>query len=207
MIWVGLTGGIGCGKSTVTGLLREMGIPVADADEIARKVVDVHTNGLRSIVSEFGQEILNQQRALDRKKLAEIVFKSPERLKTLENIVHPLIREEVSNRKKRWQREGHALGFYDVPLLFERQLEKDFDFLLVVTCSLEIQKERLRVRDQLTEEQIQDRLAAQMPLKEKEKRAHFVLKNNGTTKELEEQLKEIIPHIYEAGAKKNPHKI
>lgn len=192
MKWIGLTGGIACGKSTVSHKLKKKGFPVVDADEIAREVVKPGTAGLKSVVQEFGEGVVTLAGELDRKKLGQLVFGRVEQRKKLESILHPLIQTETLRRRTELENRGEPVGIYDIPLLFEIHAESQFDYIIVVTCSREQQKQRLKNRNHLSEKEIEERLAAQIPLAVKEKAAHFVFDNSRDEKNLEEELARLI---------------
>lgn len=179
MRWLGLTGGIASGKSTVSSLLREAGIPVLDADQLAHQVVAKGTPGLKSVVEAFGEGILLEDQSLDRRKLGQLVFSHPERLRKLEEITHPLIQQETQLWRQNLEQQNVELAIYDIPLLFETKSQDNFDAIIVVTCTLAQQKERLLARNQLTPAEIEARLSVQIPLPYKEEQADFVLRNNG----------------------------
>jgi dephospho-CoA kinase len=120
MKWLGLTGGIASGKSTVAKILRELSVPVVDADELSRQAVRPGTAGLKKIKSQFGAIILNSDGTLNRGALGKIVFGSQEKLHLLEAILHPEIQELRAQERRRLEREGTLIAFYDVPLLFEK---------------------------------------------------------------------------------------
>ncbi|WP_413560035.1 dephospho-CoA kinase [Bdellovibrio sp. HCB209] len=187
MKWIGLTGGIACGKSTVSRVLRDRGYNVIDADEIAREVVRTGTPGLKAIVQEFG-DVLLPDGNLDRRKLGQMVFGNPDRLHALEAITHPLIRQEIRRRRRMLEDMNTPLAVYDIPLLFETHAQDQFDEIIVVSCTKAQQRERLLRRNQLTESEIDMRIASQIPVSSKEAEADFVLQNN---KDEQHLLKEI----------------
>ncbi|QLY26096.1 dephospho-CoA kinase [Bdellovibrio sp. KM01] len=187
MKWIGLTGGIGCGKSTVSRMLRDRGYNVIDADEVAREVVRGGTSGLKAIVQEFG-DVLLPDGDLDRRKLGQIVFGNPDRLQALEAITHPLIRKEIARRRQTLEDMNTPLALYDIPLLFETHAQANFDKIVVVSCTRNQQKERLLRRNQLSESEIDMRIASQIPIASKETEADFVLQNNRDEQHL---LKEV----------------
>ncbi len=178
MRWIGLTGGLGTGKSTVAKIIRQQGFPVLDADEVAREVVRAGTPGLKSVLDEFGAEFLGRDGELDRQKLARLVFSNPDNLLRLEAIIHPLVQERVAALKAAEKAKGHDLVFYDVPLLFEKKIG-GFDSVVVVSAKPEVQRERLHRRNNWTDEEVQRRLSNQIPLSEKIAQADYVIENNG----------------------------
>ncbi len=195
MKWVGLTGGIATGKSTVTDLLRQLGYNVIDADVVAREVVAPGSSGLKSVVSEFGTAVLGMDGSLDRKKLGTLVFSNVLKRKKLESILHPLIQQRVQILKNEIVQKGATLAFYDVPLLFESELESQFDFTIVVSADSELQINRLMQRDHLDEQHAVQRIKAQMPISEKIKRASFVIHNNSNLSDLKAQLEQVLEKI------------
>lgn len=203
MKWVGLTGGIASGKSTVSRHLVERSIPVIDADEIAREVVKAGSSGLKAVVTEFGTDILQPDGSLDRRKLGQKVFGNPDLLHKLESITHPLIREETRRRRCMYEDLQKPLAIYDIPLLFETKAEEQFDAIVVVSSTLEQQRERLRRRNQLTPEEIEMRIASQIPLKFKEEKADFVLQNNRDEQHLLREIDRLVRWLDELAAKKD----
>jgi dephospho-CoA kinase len=176
MLKVGLTGSIAVGKSYVCGIFRELGCHVLDADQTARDVVAPGTPGLRRIVEAFGAYVLNPDGSLDRKRLGSIVFSDPAKRQLLNSIVHPLVFEE----QNRWLTDREAedpegIAIIDAALMIESGGYKRFDHLIVVWCRPDIQLRRLMSRDNLTEADAQQRIAAQMPQEEKKKYADFLI--------------------------------
>jgi dephospho-CoA kinase len=192
MKWFGITGGLGSGKSTVSRMLLQRGVPVLDADKIAKEVVEVGSPGLQQIIRDFGPGVLNSQGGLDRLKMAQIVFGDPERLKQLETIVHPLVQQAVRERRQWLEDQGSEFAFYDVPLLFEKNLQRDFDGILVVACSEEHQIQRLKKRNNWSDGEIQQRLKSQIPLSQKINGATFVLENDSDLGSLEIQVDKLL---------------
>lgn len=195
MRWIGLTGGIATGKSTVSNWLRTQGYAVIDADELARLVVAPGSEGLRQIVSHFGAEILDDDGNLDRRKLGALVFADREKLADLEGMIHPLVQAQVQSLRDRYEREGREFVFYDVPLLYEKKLQDQFDHIIVVAADEEIQKSRMRARDALSENEIEARLRSQLPMAEKIKVAHSIVENNGSREELERRLTQLVKQL------------
>lgn len=192
MKWIGLTGGIACGKSTVAQLLVQQSYPLVDADKIARDVVAPGAPGLESVIQAFGPDMQAADGSLDREKLGAKIFSQPEYRRKLESILHPLIRTEVQHLRESLEKQGHALAFYDIPLLFETKAQSQFDEIVVVTCKPEQQRERLRKRNSLSDEEIEKRLASQMPMSLKEEQANFVLHNDGDQVHLMKEFQRLV---------------
>lgn len=174
---VGLTGGIATGKSTFAAALRALGVPVVDADRLARAVVAPGTPGLAAVVGAFGPEVLGPGGELDRKALGARVFADAEARRRLEAITHPAIREAMQAETARLAAAGHDLAFYDAALLFEVGLDRAMALVVVVDAPPEAQIARLAARDGLTRAQAEARLAAQLPVAEKAARADVVVEN------------------------------
>ena len=191
----GLTGGIGSGKSSVAELLRDRGVPVVDADELAREVVAPNTAGLAEIVRVFGPNILARDGSLDRKRLGALVFSDGEARKRLNAITHPLVRALSQERFAELTRQGVTLAGYDVPLLFEVGLDTVLRPIVVVAASESAQLERILARDGLTETEARARIAAQLPLAEKQRRADYVLDNNGSPAELPARVDRLLEKL------------
>jgi dephospho-CoA kinase len=195
MKWFGLTGGIASGKSSVSQILKSEGFAVVDADAIAREVVEAGTPGLAAVQTHFGMEILKPDGSLDRKKLGKLVFGHPEKLLQLENILHPLVKQETHRQRSDHQAKGREFVFYDVPLLFEKKMQKEFDGIIVVTATNEIQRQRMKSRDQLSDAEISNRLQSQIPLAEKIKQATWVIENHGSLQDLRTSVLHLIQKI------------
>lgn len=195
MKWIGLTGGIASGKSTVSSILRRHGISVIDADAIARKVVEPGQSGLEQVVSHFGAGVLGPDGGLDRKKLGRLVFGHPAELLRLEAILHPLVQAEVLRQRQDCEKRGEPFAFYDVPLLFEKKLESQFDAVVVVSSSEAAQISRMKNRDKLSEGEIANRLSSQVPLAHKAGRATWVLENDGSLEDLEKATLDLLKKI------------
>lgn len=193
--WIGLTGGIATGKSSVAQLLREHGIPVVDADEVARLVVEKGTRGLEQVVMEFGEKVIRDDGKLDRGELGRMVFQDPKKLAALEGILHPLIRAHVDQEKKDLEARGHELAVYDVPLLFEKKMEPMFESIIVVHCKPEQQIERLMKRMRLSKAEALARIAQQLRLEDKITKAKFVIDNSGPPSALARQVTALIAQL------------
>jgi dephospho-CoA kinase len=181
---VGLTGGIATGKSTFAAALRARGVPVVDADALAREVVAPGSRALAELVRTFGADVLGPDGALDRKKLGARVFADPEARRRLEAITHPAIRDAMLSETARLDAAGHDLAFYDAPLVYEVGLDAVLDSVVVVYAPREAQRARLEARDGASPAEAEARLAAQWPIEEKAARADFVVDNTGGTGDL-----------------------
>jgi dephospho-CoA kinase len=174
----GLTGGLASGKSHVAARFRERGVPVIDADALAREVVAPGSDGLLQIAREFGSEMLRDG-ALDRQRLANVVFSDPVALRRLESITHPLIQRRRDAITTQLAAIGEPLACYEVPLLFEKGLEQALRPVVLVTAPEALQVDRARRRDGTSEAQVRARLAAQWSLPQKAEHADYVIDNSG----------------------------
>jgi dephospho-CoA kinase len=176
MLRVGLTGSIGVGKSFVASIFAELGCHVLDADLTAREVVMPGTAGLNAIVQEFGEEILNTYGTLDRKRLGALIFADENRRQRLNHILHPFIIARQDEILREWEREDpNGIGIVDAALMIESGGYKRFDKLIVVHCRPEVQLERLMLRDKLSRDEAQRRVASQMSQEEKQKFADYLI--------------------------------
>lgn len=195
MKWIGLTGGIATGKSTVAEIFKSRGVKIIDADPIAHQALVASSPVFDQIVQAFGQGVVSPQGNIDRQKLGKEIFANSDKRLKLDSIVHPYVRSQVALKKKELMRQGCALAIYDVPLLFEKQMQKDFDKIIVVTCSPLIQKTRLMQRNSLTEKEAEQRISAQLSMSEKVKHADFVIENNGTLEDLKNSVKKVLDQL------------
>jgi len=176
MLRVGLTGSIGVGKSFVASIFAELGCHVLDADLTAREVVMPGTAGLNAIVQEFGEEVLNTDGTLDRKRLGALIFADENRRQRLNHILHPFIIARQDEILREWEREDpKGIGIVDAALMIESGGYKRFDKLIVVHCHPEVQLERLMLRDKLSRDEAQRRIASQMSQEEKQKFADYLI--------------------------------
>ena len=189
---IGLTGGIGTGKSTVSRYLKTKGYQIIDADLIAREVVEPGQPALVRLTEEFGREILLEDGSLDRRKLAQLAFSSPEGKEALDRITHGAIFQRIDELQEQYETEFSsqegAVIFLDVPLLFETGLDRKADLVWVVDVPDELRVQRVVLRDGLTEEEIWARIKNQMSREEKLAKADYVLDNSGTLEALYEQV-------------------
>ena len=184
---LGLTGGVGMGKSTAARLLKKAGLPVVDSDDLAREVVQPGTDALAEIAAEFGEGFLNTDGSMNRVKMASTVFQDDAARKRLEAIIHPRVRVVWEKQIEQWREQKRPVGVVVIPLLFEVDLQDSFDAVLCVACTANTQRARLRERN-WSDDQIADRIAAQMDIAQKMNLADHVLWNEGTLKQLGEQL-------------------
>jgi dephospho-CoA kinase len=188
---LGLTGGIGTGKSTLAGLLRSRGIPLVDTDDLARSLVEPGQPALTEIRAVFGDRVIDERGRLRRDALAEQVFSDQEARLRLELILHPRIHAAWQGQLVSWQREGLSHAVVVIPLLFEKRLETHFNLTLCVACRSSTQRDRLRARG-WSDRDIERRLEAQLSLAEKMRRADRVIWNEGSLGLLAEQADRIL---------------
>ncbi|PIQ84847.1 MAG: dephospho-CoA kinase [Candidatus Omnitrophica bacterium CG11_big_fil_rev_8_21_14_0_20_63_9] len=192
MVVIGVTGGIGTGKSTVAGMFKQLGAVVLDADVIARQVMEPKRLAWRQIVKAFGEEILNQDETIDRQRLAEVVFHDPQRRAQLERIIHPQVlrtmREQVQRLRKSRRVKTVVL---DVPLLLEAGAQRGVDAVVVVTATPEVQRQRLKRKFGWTDEDIDARVHAQWALSAKVALADHVVDNADGVEHTRTQVKQL----------------
>ena len=187
---IALTGGIATGKSHVRARLEQLGVPTIDADTLARDVVVPGTPGYHAVVQRFGDGVIGPDGHLDRRALGTVVFADPIARRDLEAIVHPAVRAAT----ERWFTsldERHAFAVADIPLLFETGREKEFDAVIVTTCSPAAQVQRVMDRDHLSEVEARRRIDAQLPQEEKVSRATYVIDTDGSIDETNRQVDEV----------------
>lgn len=198
----GLTGGIGSGKTTVAELLEDYGVPVVSADELSRIVVSRGSEGLADVVRTFGPEVLDDHGELDRRKMASIVFQDPGKRRQLEAILHPRIRERFEQVLDALEKAGHEVAVYEVPLLFEKNLQGEMQAVILVTADQAVRTRRVQARDDITETEIRARMAAQMDETLKRKRADYIIENNGSMDELRREVEFLLDRFMRVGARK-----
>ena len=192
---VGLTGGIASGKSAVAKILERLGAAVINADDLSREVVEPGKVAWQEIIDAFGTGVLQPDQTLDRQKLRTVIFSDRDGRKKLEAIVHPRVRALAEERIREHTVAGYPIIVYEVPLLFEGKLHEWLRPVIVVACDLETQRKRLQERDHLTETEAQKHIDAQMSLAEKRRLADYVIENNGSLEELENQVKVVLEKI------------
>ena len=190
MLLVGLTGGIGSGKSTVARMLEERGAVVFDADLLAREAVEPGTPGHAAVIERFGADVLAPGGALDREALASIVFADPSARRDLEQIVHPEVRRLFAEGSEAY-RDTDRIVVFSAPLLVETGMHTAFEILVVVSATVVTQIERLMRQRGMSEAAIRARIDAQAPLEDKAAVADFLVDNGGTIAELENQVERL----------------
>ncbi|UOR11957.1 dephospho-CoA kinase [Halobacillus amylolyticus] len=189
---IGLTGSIASGKSTVSQMFHDLIIPVVDADVISREVVHVGESAYEKIVDAFGEEVLYDDKTINRKRLGEIVFSNKEKRDQLNQIVHPEVRKEMLRQRDAYKADAAAAVVLDIPLLFESKLTDYADRTLVVYVDENTQLARLMERDQSSVEEAKQRISSQIPVRKKAEMADAVIDNTGTIEQSYAQLKSIL---------------
>lgn len=188
---IGLTGGIASGKSTVSELLTAFGFKVVDADTAAREAVAKGTPGIEKVREVFGDEAIDENGEMDRKYMGDLVFNYPgERIK-LNEIVHPIVREIMEEKKQQFLKEGHNV-IMDIPLLYENELQDTVDEVWLVYTSESIQIDRLMERNDLTQDEAKARVYSQISIDKKSRMADHVIDNLGDKLELKQNLERLL---------------
>ena len=185
---VGLTGGIGAGKSTVADMFSKLGAVVIRSDELARQVIEPNTPGFQKVLSRFGNQILQENGSIDRQKLAQIVFNDQNSLKDLEEIIHPLVRNKTNELINSQTQETIVVN--EVPLLLEKKMEKMFDFLVVVISSEKNRINRLQKRG-ISEPEAKKRMSLQVSDEVRKSSADFLITNDGNIDQLEADVAKV----------------
>ncbi|KAI9128588.1 hypothetical protein K1719_000071 [Acacia pycnantha] len=192
---VGLTGGISSGKSTVSNLFKSHGIPVVDADVVARAALDKGTSGWRKVVAAFGQEILLDNAEVNRLRLGQIVFSDPDKRQLLNRLLAPHISSGIFWEIVKLWMKGHKIIVLDVPLLFEAKMDKFTKPIIVVWVDPETQIQRLMARDESIEEDARNRVNAQMSLDLKRCKADIIIDNSGSLDDLNEKFQKVLSEV------------
>ena len=196
MLIIGLTGNIGCGKSSLSKIFMDKGIDVVDADIVSRQIFE-DKELLQTVFEKFGLSIKNNDGSLNRKALGNIVFNDDEKLIELNNITHPRIKEKIFNQIRNLEEQGKPIVILDGALLVETGYLDDIDKLIVVTCDEEIQIERIKKRDNCTKLEALSRIKSQMSQVEKVKYADYTIDNSGTIEELKNKAYKFMSYIKE----------
>ncbi len=190
MLNIGLTGGIGSGKSTVAQWFIKQGVPVLDADKTVHGLLQSDAITISKLIEEFGSDILDENRQIDRNRLGKRVFRDVNARKRLERIVHPRVVECMNEEKEALRATGSKVCVWDVPLLFEAGFERFVDEVWVVWIPRDLQISRVLTRDKLSLGEVEARIAAQGSLDEKRQRADVVIDNSGNESETVSQLED-----------------
>ena len=192
---VGLTGQTGAGKSTVSRVFVEQGFSLIDADRIAREVVEPGSPCLDELFEYFGSTIRGENNSLNRRALASIVFTDAHKLEVLNSIIHPYITEEIFRRTNQFAQEGHILILLDAPTLFESKASDFCDLIISVLADPEIRRDRIIVRDHLTEEAALQRMQAQLPEEFFVKHSDYIIRNNADLTKLTALAEEVADKV------------
>lgn len=187
---VGLTGGISSGKSTVSSYLKQLKIPVIDADEVARKVVEPNSQGAIEIRKTFGSDVFEEDGSLNRQRLGALIFSNAENRQKLDDLLQPLIKIMILDEIEEHRQKGENMIVLDLPLLFEKNYEELCEEIIVVYIPRELQLERLMRRNQYTKQEALSRIDSQLSIEEKRKRATVLLDNQGTIQQLYQQVEQ-----------------
>ena len=192
---IALTGGIATGKTYVRQQFEKLGVPTSDADTLARQVVAPGTERLAAVVQAFGPGMLDPSGALDRKKLAGVVFSNEDARRRLEAIVHPAVQRATDEWFASLEGGRHPFAIADIPLLYEVERDRDFDTVIVVASDPAVQLRRVMERDNLTEAEARQRVGAQLPIGEKVRRADFVIRTDGSFEETDRQVVDVFERL------------
>lgn len=193
MLKVALTGGIATGKSYVLARLKDRGIPVIDADDIVHQALGPGTAATNAIASRFGSDFLKPDGSIHRTMLGVKVFRDPDTRREIEGILHPVVYQSI---RSWFDTLGGPMGVASIPLLYETNREKDFDYVVVTVCPPDVQLRRVLDRDRMSEEEAHQRIAAQIPAEEKAARADFVILTGGTKQATDRQVDELIGALH-----------
>jgi dephospho-CoA kinase len=191
---IALTGGIATGKSYVASRLRDAGVPVIDADVLARDAVRSGTPGLAAVIERFGREVIAADGSLDRRRLGAIVFRDQAARRDLEAIVHPYVRREIEAFFMDLPADT-PFAVADIPLLYETGRQRQFDAVVVVACSPETQLQRLTARDGTSRDEAEHRIAAQLPIDAKVELADYVIRTDATHAETDAQVARLVEDL------------
>jgi len=193
---VGLTGSIATGKSSVANMLKELGVYIIDADEIAHDALKKTEKPYKQILDVFGSNILDEQGNIDRKKLGSIVLNDKQKLAVLESIIHPYVQQKRKEIEESiLQNDRNAVIIYDVPLLFEKHLENSFDKIIVVYVPKDIQIKRLMKRQNISYDEALNLINLQICIEEKKKKADFVIDNSYSLENTKKQVLEVFKKL------------
>jgi dephospho-CoA kinase len=187
---VALTGGIATGKTHVRAQLERLGVPTIDADTLARDVVAPGTRGFDAVAARFGPAVVDETGTLDRRKLASIVFSDLAARRDLERIIHPAVKAAIDSWFDSLE-DGPGFAVADIPLLYETGRDRDFEKVIVTVCAPDDQISRIVARDRITEAEARSRIAAQLPIDEKARRADYVIDTSRSFDETDRQVRSV----------------
>jgi dephospho-CoA kinase len=193
---VAITGGMGCGQTSVANIFKKLGAYVVNADEMAKKAIDENQQLKKDLKATFGGRIFHRNGRLNRKKLASIVFQDESKLQKLNKLVHPYMVENIIEEVEKARESGrYKIIAVDAALIYEINIENMFDAVIVVAAYMKNRIARIQKRDGHTRKHILDRISKQIPIEDKMKWADFIIENNGTLKELEEKTKVVYEEL------------
>jgi dephospho-CoA kinase len=195
MLKIGLTGGIGSGKSTVLTMLKEKGFSIIDADIIAREVLEIYPEILKKVRIYFGDTFFDENGKFKRKEFGNFIFSKDEKKKDYENIIMPFIKDEIFNRITELEKEKKEVCILDAPTLIENGMQVNMDINILVWVDLKTQIQRVKRRDNLSEEQVINRINSQMSLVDKKKFVDYIIDNSRTIERTKEDLNKILQQI------------
>ena len=195
---VGLTGGIATGKSHVRAVFDALGVPTIDADVLAHEAVAPGTPGFEAVKARFGPDVVDSRGALDRRKLGSLVFADEQARKDLEAIIHPGVVTAIERWFSSLDAQAHPFAIADVPLLYEAKRERDSDVVFVIACELPTQFRRVMALDGITETEARQRIAAQLPIEEKIRRADHVIRTDGLLASTNAQVHDVYRQLTSA---------
>ena len=195
MYRIGLTGGIGSGKSTISSYLKELGFQIVDADQVAREVLDIYPEILEFIRNEFGEGFFCENGTLNRRKLGDFLFCNREKLAEYEAVILPFIKKEIFSRMEKLENSGLSVCFLDAPTLIEAGMHKLMDKNILVWVDRETQIERVTKRDSMEYAQIMGRISSQMDLDKKKEMVDFIVDNSAGIEEAKREVREILAKL------------
>ena len=192
MLKIGLTGGIGSGKSAVSVYFKKLGAFIFDADTVAKKILSNNKTAQNEIIAEFGTDVINVNGSIDKKKLSRIAFRNDDNQLKLNTIIHPYVFKEIDlSFQSILKEQNHDIFIVDAALIYESGADAHMDYVIVVTSNLKLRTERVMNRGNISREDFLKRIDLQWPENDKVEMADYIIHNNGTKKELEEEAKKI----------------
>ncbi|KEH96109.1 dephospho-CoA kinase [Clostridium massiliodielmoense] len=202
MIAIGLTGGIGSGKSTISNMIKSKDIPIIDADLISREVLNIYPEILNDIKETFGEKFIDDNGNLKRRELGNYIFENDILRKKLENIIIPYIKREIFNRVEECNKLDEKICVIDAPTLIEHKINEKMDFNILVWVDKNTQIERVKLRDNMDDVEVIKRINSQMSLEEKSKCVDFIIDNSGSLIDTKKELEEILGKVIKLGEEK-----